>query len=54
MGLLDRFSRTFDKYGYDLDGYKKNGYDKKGYDKNGRRWVQNQSFLIFFKNKLNL
>jgi len=35
MGLLDRFSRTFDKYGYDLDGYDKNGYDKKGYDKNG-------------------
>ena len=27
MGLLDRFSRTFDKHGYDLDGYDKNGYE---------------------------
>ena len=33
MGLFDKFSKTFDKYGYDLDGYDKNGFDKKGYDK---------------------
>ena len=29
MGLFDRFSRTFDKHGYDLDGYDKDGYDRK-------------------------
>ncbi len=37
MGLFDKFSKTFDKFGYDMDGYDKNGYDKKGYNKNGYR-----------------
>ena len=35
MGLFDKFSKTFDKNGYDLDGYDKDGYDKKRYNKNG-------------------
>ena len=30
MGLFDKFNKTFDKFGYDLDGYDKDGYDKKG------------------------
>ena len=35
MGLLDRFSRTFDKHGYDLDGYDLEGHDENGFDNNG-------------------
>ena len=35
MGLFDRFSKTFDKFGYDLDGYDRDGYNKDGFDKDG-------------------
>ena len=28
MGLFDKFSKTFDRFGYDMDGYDKEGYNE--------------------------